>query len=113
MSSLIVGKPPFSDGSRCSVWPIADWSLWNETLASGVGRQPGGLPEAIIIAASELRDVTTAVGKSGHRVLTELVGYEMSIQQIAERHGLNRQEMTGVCKAVLERLAEHYGECGT
>ena len=88
-------------------WALAE-AGYRSALASGVGREPGGLPEAVVIAASDLRAVTGSVGKIGNRILTELVGQELSIQQMAEIHQMNRQEMTGVCKAVLERLVEHY-----
>lgn len=94
-----------------AVWH-KDWALaaagYRSCLAGGVGREPSGLSEAVVIAASELRQAAAALGKFGHRVVTELVGEEMSIQQMAELHGLNRQEMTGICKAVIERLVEYY-----
>lgn len=88
-------------------WALAE-AGFRSCLAGGVGREPGGLPEATVIAASDLRAAAASVGKIGHRVLTEMVGHEMSIQQMAKLHKIHHQEMTGICQAVLERLTEHY-----
>lgn len=91
-----------------------DWSLvagGGRDCADGrAGRShaPGGLAEAVVIAASELRAADRAVGTLGRWVLDRLVATDVSCTSMAAQRGIRVEAMSGICISVLDRLREHY-----